>query len=50
MPLFISKECEPVIAKVFSSLESIPEAHRFVESNANIGKVVVSLTDGPSNL
>jgi len=50
MPRFISKECEPVVGKVFSSLESIPEAHRYVESNANIGKVVVSLTDEPSNL
>ncbi|GJD12022.1 Quinone oxidoreductase PIG3 [Galdieria sulphuraria] len=50
MPRFVSKECEPVIAKVFYSLESVPEAHRFVESNANIGKVVVSLTDETSSL
>lgn len=32
---------EPVIAKVFNGLESLPEANVFLESNQQIGKVVV---------
>lgn len=32
---------EPVIAKVFNGLESLPEANTFLESNQQIGKVVV---------
>lgn len=32
---------EPVIAKVFNRLESLPEANAFLESNQQIGKVVV---------
>ena len=32
---------EPVIAKVFKGLESLPEANAFLESNQQIGKVVV---------
>ena len=32
---------EPVIAKVFNGLESLPEANAFLESNQQIGKVVV---------
>lgn len=32
---------EPVIAKTFNGLESLPEANAFLESNAQIGKVVV---------
>ncbi|GAA0279420.1 zinc-dependent alcohol dehydrogenase family protein [Alteraurantiacibacter aestuarii] len=32
---------EPVIAKTFNGLESLPEANAFLESNQQIGKVVV---------
>jgi len=32
---------DPVIARVFKGLESLPEANAFLESNAQIGKVVV---------
>lgn len=35
------KKLEPVIAKLFNSLESLPEANAFLESNQQIGKVVV---------
>lgn len=34
---------EPVIAKVFNGLESLPEANTYLESNQQIGKVVVRL-------
>jgi NADPH:quinone reductase-like Zn-dependent oxidoreductase len=34
---------KPVIAKTFSSLDEIVEAHRFMESNQQIGKIVVSV-------
>jgi NADPH:quinone reductase-like Zn-dependent oxidoreductase len=32
---------EPVIAKEFTGLESLPDANAFLESNQQIGKVVV---------
>lgn len=34
---------KPVIAKVFDSLDQIVEAHRYLESNQQIGKVVVKV-------
>jgi NADPH:quinone reductase-like Zn-dependent oxidoreductase len=34
---------EPVIAKVFNGLESLPEANAYLESNQQIGKVVVRM-------
>jgi len=34
-------QLSPVIAKVFEGLESLPEANRYLESNAQVGKVVV---------
>jgi NADPH:quinone reductase-like Zn-dependent oxidoreductase len=36
-----SGKLEPVIAKVFNGLESLPEANAYLESNQQIGKVVV---------
>lgn len=35
-------QLKPVIAKEFKGLEALPEANRFLESNAQIGKVVVT--------
>ena len=34
-------QLSPVIAKVFEGLDSLPEANRYLESNAQVGKVVV---------
>ena len=34
---------KPVIAKTFSSLSEIVEAHRFLESNQQVGKIVVTV-------
>ena len=38
-----SGKLKPVIAKTFSGLDSIVEAHRYLESNAQIGKIVVTV-------
>ncbi len=38
-----SGKLKPVIAKTFSGLDSIVEAHRYLESNQQIGKIVVTL-------
>lgn len=35
-------QLKPVIAREFSGIESLPEANAFLESNAQIGKVVVT--------
>eukprot|EP00871_Galdieria_phlegrea_P002757 jgi/Galph1/3482/GphlegSOOS_G2178.1 len=50
LPKFASHECEPVVDKVFVGLESIAEAHCYIESNANIGKVVVRIDEDKSHL
>jgi NADPH:quinone reductase-like Zn-dependent oxidoreductase len=31
----------PVIAEVFEGLESLPDAHRLMESDTHLGKIVV---------
>ncbi|MDP9292646.1 MAG: zinc-dependent alcohol dehydrogenase family protein [Verrucomicrobiota bacterium] len=38
-----SGKLKPVIAKTFSGLESIVEAHRYLESNQQIGKIIVTV-------
>ncbi len=38
-----SGKLKPVIARTFSGLESIVEAHRYLESNEQIGKIVVTV-------
>jgi NADPH:quinone reductase-like Zn-dependent oxidoreductase len=38
-----SGKLKPVIAKTFSGLDSIVEAHRYLESNQQVGKIVVTL-------
>lgn len=38
-----SGKLEPIIAREFSGLESLPDANTFLESNQQIGKVVVRL-------
>jgi putative PIG3 family NAD(P)H quinone oxidoreductase len=40
LPLFASERIVPVIDRVFP-LEEVAEAHRFMESNANFGKIVL---------
>lgn len=40
MPAFLDGQLKPVIDRVFD-IEEIREAHRYVEANANFGKVVV---------
>ena len=42
LPLFDSGAMKPVIDKRFT-LEQIAEAHAYLESNANVGKVVISV-------
>lgn len=42
LPLFDSGALKPVIDKRFT-LEQIAEAHAYLESNANVGKVVISV-------
>jgi NADPH:quinone reductase-like Zn-dependent oxidoreductase len=46
VPLFESGTVQPVVDRVFS-LEQIADAHRLVESNATVGKVVLRMTDDP---
>ena len=43
MPLFQTGRIKPVVDRVFD-IEEIREAHRYVEANANFGKVVVRVT------
>ncbi len=38
-----SGKLKPIIAKTFSGLDSIVDAHRYLESNAQIGKIVVTV-------
>ncbi len=38
-----SGKLKPIIAKTFSGLDSIVEAHRYLESNEQIGKIVVTV-------
>ncbi len=38
-----SGKLEPVIARTFSGLDQILEAHRYLESNKQIGKIVVTV-------
>jgi NADPH:quinone reductase len=42
LPLFASETLVPVVDRVFP-LEEVAEAHRYMESNANFGKIVLSL-------
>lgn len=39
----LSGKLKPIIAKTFSGLDSIVDAHRYLESNAQIGKIVVTI-------
>ncbi|MDQ3413447.1 MAG: zinc-binding dehydrogenase, partial [Verrucomicrobiota bacterium] len=38
-----SGKLKPIIARTFSGLDSIVEAHRYLESNQQIGKIVVTV-------
>jgi NADPH:quinone reductase-like Zn-dependent oxidoreductase len=38
-----SGKLKPVIAKTFSGLDQIVEAHRYMESNRQVGKIVVTI-------
>ncbi len=38
-----SGKLKPIIARTFSGLDSIVEAHRYLESNEQIGKIVVTV-------
>jgi NADPH:quinone reductase-like Zn-dependent oxidoreductase len=42
LPLFESGQLVPVIDRRYP-LDEIAEAHRYMESNANVGKIVVDL-------
>lgn len=44
MPLFQSKAVKPIVGKVFD-LKEVQEAHRFMESNKNEGKIVLKVKD-----
>lgn len=43
LPRFMSGELRPVIDRVFS-WENVREAHRYMEENKNIGKIVLAIT------
>lgn len=43
IPHFANEQLQIVIHKVFPSLESIGDAHRMMEENANTGKVVLQV-------
>eukprot|EP00871_Galdieria_phlegrea_P000412 jgi/Galph1/1371/GphlegSOOS_G5958.1 len=45
IPRIIDGTCVPVIDNVFEGVEGIAKAHAYIESNANIGKVVVKWTN-----
>jgi NADPH:quinone reductase-like Zn-dependent oxidoreductase len=38
-----SGKLKPIIAKTFSGLDQIVEAHRYLESNQQVGKIVVTV-------
>ena len=38
-----SGKLKPIVAKTFSGLDQIVEAHRYLESNQQIGKIVVTI-------
>ena len=38
-----SGKLNPIIAKTFSGLDQIVEAHRYLESNQQVGKIVVTV-------
>jgi NADPH:quinone reductase-like Zn-dependent oxidoreductase len=42
IPLFASGAVRPVVDRVFP-LEAVADAHRYMESNANFGKIVLSV-------
>jgi len=42
LPLFDSGELAPVIDSRFA-LDDIADAHRYMESNANVGKILIDL-------
>ncbi len=44
LPLFASGRLVPVVDRVFP-LEEVAEAHRYMESNANFGKIVLRVED-----
>ena len=43
IPHFENQQLQIVIHKVFPSLDSIGDAHRMMEDNANTGKVVLQV-------
>lgn len=44
VPLFESRQLVPVIDKQFP-LAEVAEAHRYVEKNLNVGKVILKVVD-----
>ena len=42
LPLLADGRIRPVVDKVFP-LEDVAEAHRYMESNANFGKIVLTM-------
>jgi tumor protein p53-inducible protein 3 len=47
LPHFQTKIVRPIIERVFA-LEEIADAHRFMESNQNIGKILLKVS--PDNV
>jgi len=43
VPHFATGELKPIIDTVFPSLNKLPDAHRLMESNANAGKIVLTV-------
>ena len=41
-PLFEKGTWKPIVSKVFK-LDEVAEAHKFVEANENIGKVIMTV-------
>ncbi len=43
VPLLAAGRVQPIVDRVFP-LEDIAEAHRYMESNANFGKIIIDVT------
>ncbi|KAJ8315515.1 hypothetical protein KUTeg_007665 [Tegillarca granosa] len=44
LPLFTSGKVKPIVDKTFP-LEKISDAHKYMESNQNIGKILLHVRD-----
>ena len=48
LPHLVSGSMKPVVDRTFP-LEEVAEAHRYMETNANFGKIVLTIDRAPAN-